>query len=68
MAIIFKMAAENWYFDHKSVNIEIFYVPSFAIRLLSCNTNLIEEKFFARFKMASEIQNGRKMYIFGYTS
>jgi hypothetical protein len=58
MAADLKMAVKNWFFDHNSVNIEYFYVLSFAICKSSYNTNFIEEKFFIRYKMASEIKNG----------
>jgi hypothetical protein len=55
MAADLKMAVKNWFFDHNSVNIKKIYALSFAICKLSYNTNFIEEKFFIRCKMASEI-------------
>jgi hypothetical protein len=58
MAADLKMAVKNWFFDHNSANIKYFYVISFAICKSSYNTNFIEEKFFIRHKMASEIKNG----------
>jgi hypothetical protein len=60
MAAGFKMTAKNFdlFFDHYSVNIKYLYVLSFVTSESSDNTNFIEEKFFIRYKMASEIENG----------
>jgi hypothetical protein len=55
MAAGLKMAVKTWFFDHNSVNIKNFCVLFFAICKSSFNTNFIEEKFFIRYKMASEI-------------
>jgi hypothetical protein len=58
MASDLKMAVENSFFDHNSVNMKKIYVLFFAICKSSYNTNFIEEKFFVRYKLASEIKNG----------
>jgi hypothetical protein len=58
MAADLKMAVKNWFFDHNSVNSKYFYVLSFATCKSLYNTNFIKEKFFNRYKMASEITNG----------
>jgi hypothetical protein len=59
MAAVLKMVVEKWFFDHNSVDIKYFYVLSFAICKSLYNTNFIEEeKFFIRYKMAPEIENG----------
>jgi hypothetical protein len=58
MAAGLKMVVKKWFFDHNSVNIKYFYVLFFAICKSSYNTNFIEEFFFIRYKMASEIKNG----------
>jgi hypothetical protein len=51
MAADLKMAVENWFFDHNSVNIKYFYGLSFAICKSSYNTNFIEIVFYL-------VQNG----------
>ena len=60
MASMFKMATKNWFFGYNSVNIEYFYVLSFALSKLSATTYFMEEKFFVRFKMAFFVQDGRQ--------
>jgi hypothetical protein len=66
MAVIFKMA-ENWFFDHNSVSFEPFCVLFYSLSLFFSRAYFIEEKFYVRSKMASDVQyagqNSKEYYL-----